>query len=89
MQTRRGKTPTPLKLSPAKYTAMASWENYGVFARSSTQLHTLCPPKTRSFAGDQSYATNMCLRDEFRHWARYEVELRDNHWIKLADDVDE
>lgn len=39
-------------------------------------------------AGDQSYATDMCLRDEFRHWARYEVELRDNHWVKLADGVD-
>lgn len=38
-------------------------------------------------AGAGSYATGICLRSEFRQWARYEVAPQANgHWKKLADD---
>ncbi|MBR9911871.1 MAG: HPP domain-containing protein [Gammaproteobacteria bacterium] len=37
-------------------------------------------------AGDQSYITDICLRDEFRQWARFEVEKRDNRWVKLVSE---
>lgn len=36
-------------------------------------------------AGDQAYITDICLRDEFRQWARFEVELHNNRWIKISD----
>lgn len=38
-------------------------------------------------AGDGGYATGICLRAEFRQWARYEVKRQTNgHWKKLTDD---
>ena len=37
-------------------------------------------------AGDQSYATNLCLRSEFKLWARFEVELINQRWIKVAEE---
>jgi CBS domain-containing membrane protein len=38
-------------------------------------------------AGDGGYATGICLRTEFRQWARYEVKSQANgHWKKLSDD---
>jgi CBS domain-containing membrane protein len=40
-------------------------------------------------AGDGGYATGICLRTEFRQWARYEVKQQPNgHWKKLTDDDD-
>lgn len=36
-------------------------------------------------AGNQSYLTGICLRSEFRQWARFEVEPVAGHWIKIAD----
>ena len=38
-------------------------------------------------AGDGAYATGICLRSEFRLWARYEVQPQANgHWHKLIND---
>jgi CBS domain-containing membrane protein len=38
-------------------------------------------------AGAGGYATGICLRTEFRQWARYEVVAQANgHWKKLAED---
>lgn len=38
-------------------------------------------------AGAGSYATGICLRTEFRQWARYEVAPQANgHWKKVTDD---
>lgn len=38
-------------------------------------------------AGDGAYATGICLRSEFRLWARYEVVQQTNgHWQKLVDE---
>lgn len=38
-------------------------------------------------AGDGGYATGICLRTEFRKWARYEVKPQANgHWRKVADE---
>lgn len=38
-------------------------------------------------AGAGGYATGICLRSEFRQWARYEVVAQPNgHWKKLTDD---
>lgn len=38
-------------------------------------------------AGAGGYATGICLRSEFRQWARYEVIAQPNgHWKKLTDD---
>ncbi len=34
-------------------------------------------------AGDQAYITDLCLREEFKHWARFEVVQKDNRWIKV------
>ncbi len=40
-------------------------------------------------AGEGGYATGICLRTEFRQWARYEVKQQPNgHWKKLTDDED-
>lgn len=37
-------------------------------------------------AGDGGYATGICLRSEFRQWARYEVKAQANgHWIKVSE----
>lgn len=33
-------------------------------------------------AGYQAYDTGICLRDEFRSWARFEVVQKDNRWVK-------
>lgn len=36
-------------------------------------------------AGAGAYATGICLRTEFRQWARFEVALQDNgHWLKVS-----
>ncbi|MCK7595766.1 HPP family protein [Microbulbifer sp. CAU 1566] len=40
-------------------------------------------------AGDGSYDTGICLRDDFRQWARFEVALKNGHWVKTGDSVDE
>lgn len=38
-------------------------------------------------AGDGGYATGICLRTEFRQWARYEVKPQANgHWKKSGDE---
>ncbi len=38
-------------------------------------------------AGAGGYATGICLRSEFRQWARYEVKQQPNgHWKKVTDD---
>lgn len=38
-------------------------------------------------AGDGGYATGICLRTEFRKWARYEVKSQANgHWKKVTDE---
>lgn len=38
-------------------------------------------------AGAGGYATGICLRAEFRQWARYEVKQQSNgHWKKVTDD---
>lgn len=38
-------------------------------------------------AGDGGYATGICLRSEFRSWARYEVKPQANgHWKKVAEE---
>lgn len=38
-------------------------------------------------AGAGGYATGICLRTEFRQWARYEVNPQANgHWKKVTDD---
>jgi CBS domain-containing membrane protein len=38
-------------------------------------------------AGAGGYATGICLRTEFRQWARYEVSPQANgHWKKVTDD---
>ena len=36
-------------------------------------------------AGYQSYLTGICLRSEFRQWARFEVEPASGHWLKVID----
>ncbi len=33
-------------------------------------------------AGHQSYATDICTRDEFKKWARFEVVQKDSLWVK-------
>lgn len=35
-------------------------------------------------AGHQSYDTGICLREEFRSWARFEVIQSENRWIKAS-----
>jgi len=40
-------------------------------------------------AGDGGYETGICLREEFRNWARFEVELRNGHWVKAGESIDE
>nr|WP_256558001.1 HPP family protein [Marinobacterium sedimentorum] len=37
-------------------------------------------------AGAGNYATDMCNRDEFRLWTRFEVVQKGAHWIKLVDE---
>lgn len=38
-------------------------------------------------AGDGGYATGICLRAEFRQWARYEVKQQPNgHWKKVTEE---
>lgn len=36
--------------------------------------------------GDGDYATGICLREEFRQWARFEVQQQNGRWIKQVDD---
>lgn len=33
-------------------------------------------------AGSQAYATDICLREEFKKWARFEVIQKDSRWVK-------
>ncbi|WP_105101468.1 HPP family protein [Microbulbifer pacificus] len=40
-------------------------------------------------AGDGAYDTGICLRDDFRRWARFEVTLKNGHWVKSAESIDE
>ncbi|ACE83252.1 HPP family protein [Cellvibrio japonicus] len=41
----------------------------------------------KTVAGDGAYATGICLRTEFRLWARYEVKPQANgHWLKCIDE---
>ncbi len=53
------------------------------------------PPPVRDriiykvLAGDGGYETGICLREEFRHWARFEVEFRNGHWIKAGESIDD
>lgn len=35
-------------------------------------------------AGNHSYDTGICLKAEFRHWARFEVTQADNRWLKIV-----
>lgn len=38
-------------------------------------------------AGAEAYQTNICLRSEFRQWARFEVELQPNgRWVKITEE---
>lgn len=37
-------------------------------------------------AGDGAYQTNICLRHEFRQWARFEVAPQNGLWVKIIDD---
>lgn len=34
--------------------------------------------------GDGDYATGLCLREEFRQWSRFEVELQQGRWVKTG-----
>ncbi|WGL17827.1 HPP family protein [Microbulbifer bruguierae] len=53
------------------------------------------PPPTQDrviykvLAGEGAYDTGICLRDEFRQWARFEVTLKNGHWMKTGESVDE
>jgi len=53
------------------------------------------PPPTsdriiyKVLAGDGAYDTDICLREEFRQWARFEVQLKGGHWVKARESVDE
>lgn len=53
------------------------------------------PPPTKDkviykvLAGAGAYDTGICLRDEFRQWARYEVTLSNGHWIKKEEGIDD
>lgn len=35
-------------------------------------------------AGDQSYITGICVREEFKVWARFEVVQKENRWVKAS-----
>lgn len=37
-------------------------------------------------AGDGSYETGLCTREEFRQWARFEVTPQNGRWIKVTAD---
>jgi hypothetical protein len=40
-------------------------------------------------AGDGAYQTDICLRSEFRQWARFEVKPQGNgQWVKVSDEDD-
>ncbi|WP_231757788.1 HPP family protein [Microbulbifer elongatus] len=53
------------------------------------------PPPTKDriiykvLAGDGAYDTGICLREEFRQWARFEVQLQGGHWVKSRESVDD
>lgn len=36
-------------------------------------------------AGAGNYETGICLRSEFKQWARFEVEKKNNQWVKVSD----
>jgi CBS domain-containing membrane protein len=36
-------------------------------------------------AGDGAWETGLCLRSEFRHWARFEVVQERGHWVKVQE----
>lgn len=37
-------------------------------------------------AGDGAYQTGICLRTEFRQWARFEVEPQEGRWVKVTEE---
>jgi CBS domain-containing membrane protein len=39
----------------------------------------------KAVAGDGIWKTGICSSEEFRLWARFEVELRDGRWVKVRD----
>lgn len=43
---------------------------------------TKCQVIYKNVAGYQSYDTGICLQDEFRRWARFEVVQKNNRWVK-------
>lgn len=36
-------------------------------------------------AGAGNYETGICLRSQFKQWARFEVEKKNNQWVKVSD----
>ena len=40
-------------------------------------------------AGNGAFETDICMRDEFRQWARFEVTFKQGHWVKCAESIDE
>lgn len=53
--------------------------------------HEVVPTKDRVIykvlAGDGAYQTGICLRSEFRQWARFEVEPGENgRWVKVVEE---
>lgn len=39
----------------------------------------------KTVAGDGAWDTGICSEDDFRRWARFEVELREGRWVKVQD----
>jgi CBS domain-containing membrane protein len=40
----------------------------------------------KTMAGDGAWDTGICGYEEFRQWARFEVEARDGRWVRVDDD---
>lgn len=56
-------------------------------AADSAQLQNKDQVIYKTLAGDGAYATGICLRHEFRAWARYEVKPQANgHWLTCQDE---
>ncbi|WP_323844906.1 HPP family protein [Microbulbifer magnicolonia] len=39
----------------------------------------------KTVAGSGAYDTGLCLRSEFRQWARFEVQYSNGHWVKVGE----
>jgi CBS domain-containing membrane protein len=39
----------------------------------------------KTVAGDGAWDTGICGEEDFRRWARFEVELREGRWVKVQD----